>query len=933
MSDTGDRDDGDASGEEESLTPRSRKRRGLRVPVDDVPRQSFVDLARPSRDSGVGRHSAVTDDASRASAPSAMNAASAPSASADSADTADSRVTAPRARVQSVELSLDAELEVEAAPPPPPRSYRPPPPPPSWSAPPGTRASQAPPPVAPADASLDGLARAVSAANEDDAGRELEGGGLGDLAFDAQASEASFDASGDDGDELAAEPTRVSIALDQAQELDWTGEATPAPIPHETTKVGKKRSSAPPEGEPSDQATPAVLPDDPLEAPLRSREHEHDPAAELASPEPATEDAERDAERDAGDAAERVPTSPGETTSGDEAPARASTSDAMPTSIARASRPPIAADSRETPRGLFGGSGSTEVALPDEESPTSVRARRRAGREPAKGDEDFADTVFAEVEEVPRARRITSAMPVRRSSLGSDRPGDSRTSLDPEAVERARGGSGEAADASAGASSPETATTEARPERQASPRVDAISQAREIDSSPSISSPNLEITETPSSPAFERPGSSETLAGLGAPAKSSPGVVVVAPVVVVSRAVTVIGTPSAPPPEPRVAYTTPGGVTAPAPNEPAERESDPGVPFDLDAGSLADDAELLDLPSQPAPPKAAPPPPAPPAVAKPPAPPKPPPPSAPSPQISATAEPAQLPSRPPPKKKNQWWEELFSDDYLRTVPVPSQKSIHKQVDFIESRLGLAKGAAILDVGCGLGLHAIELTRRGYVVVGLDLSLPMLSRAADEAQDQGFKINFLHADMREMNFEGAFDAVLLWGTTLGYFDDDTNKQVLDRIHRALKPGGLLLLEVVNRDYAIRSQPNLVWFQGDACVVMEESSFNPIASRLAVKRNVILDDGRQRESMYSIRLYALHELGQVLHLRGFRVVEITGREATPGVFFGADSPKLIILAERRVQAPPAPPKKGDEGAKTGEAAKLPDGPKTDPNGEPN
>ena len=225
---------------------------------------------------------------------------------------------------------------------------------------------------------------------------------------------------------------------------------------------------------------------------------------------------------------------------------------------------------------------------------------------------------------------------------------------------------------------------------------------------------------------------------------------------------------------------------------------------------------------------------------------------------------------------------------------------------MEQRLGLAPGATILDVGCGLGSHAVELTRRGFLVVGLDLSLPMLSRAADEAQDHGLKINFLHADMREMNFDGAFDAVLCWGTTFGYFDDDTNKLVIDRLYKALKPRGHLLLDVVNRDYVIRGQPNLVWFEGDASVVMEETQMNYITSRLEVKRTVILDDGRQRDNLYSLRLYALHELGQILHLQGFRVVEVTGREAHPGVFFGADSPKLIILAERRPQqaAPPPP-----------------------------
>lgn len=265
----------------------------------------------------------------------------------------------------------------------------------------------------------------------------------------------------------------------------------------------------------------------------------------------------------------------------------------------------------------------------------------------------------------------------------------------------------------------------------------------------------------------------------------------------------------------------------------------------------------------------------------------------------------------PAKKKTQWWEDFFSDDYLRTVSMPSARQIARQCDFIESRLALKPGGTILDVGCGLGLQAIELTRRGYLVVGLDLSLPMLSRAADEAQDQGFRINFLHADMREMNFDGAFDAVMCIGTTFGYFDDDANRALVERLYRALRPKGKLLLEVVNRDFVVKNQPNLVWFEGDGCVVMEETSANYITSRLEVKRNVMLDDGRQRDNHYSVRLYALHELGLVLHQRGFRVLEVSGREATPGVFFGADSPKLIILAERRAQPTPqhqsAPPTK--------------------------
>lgn len=260
--------------------------------------------------------------------------------------------------------------------------------------------------------------------------------------------------------------------------------------------------------------------------------------------------------------------------------------------------------------------------------------------------------------------------------------------------------------------------------------------------------------------------------------------------------------------------------------------------------------------------------------------------------------------RPTKPRSHAWWEVFFDDDYLRTVRAPTRKQIANQCDFIEKRLGLKPGATLLDVACGLGQQVIELTARGYASVGVDLSLAMLSRASEEAQSRNMRINFLHADMRDLSFEANFDAVTCLGTSLGYFDDDTNRKVMERLLRALKPGGVLLLDVVNRDYVIRSQPNLIWFEGEGCVCMEESEFNFFTSRLHVKRTVILDTGRQLENEYSLRLYSLHELGQLLNASGFRVSEVSGRDALPGVFFGQESPNLMIVAERRPDSAASP-----------------------------
>ena len=259
-----------------------------------------------------------------------------------------------------------------------------------------------------------------------------------------------------------------------------------------------------------------------------------------------------------------------------------------------------------------------------------------------------------------------------------------------------------------------------------------------------------------------------------------------------------------------------------------------------------------------------------------------------------------------------WYETFFGRHYLRTVRTPTPKEVAGECEFIERALRVPVGARILDVGCGLGMQTVELASRGYRLVGLDISSTMVSRAYDEAEDRGLEIDFIRGDMRAVTFEEPFDALLCWGTSFGYFSEEENELALRQFHQALKPHGTLLLDIVNRDFMIASQPNQVWFEVDGAVCMEETDFDYLTSRLRVKRRVASNDGEERDRLYSIRLYALHEIRAMFERNGFRVDEVSGREATLGVFLGVHSPKMIIRAERLpgpfaegARTPPPPP----------------------------
>jgi len=243
-----------------------------------------------------------------------------------------------------------------------------------------------------------------------------------------------------------------------------------------------------------------------------------------------------------------------------------------------------------------------------------------------------------------------------------------------------------------------------------------------------------------------------------------------------------------------------------------------------------------------------------------------------------------------------WYEHFFGKAYLRTVRTATPKEVAVECDFIERALRIPVGSRVLDVGCGLGVQTVELASRGYHLVGLDISATMVSRAYDEAEDRGLQIDFVRGDMRDVTFEEPFDALLCWGTTFGYFSEEENELAVRQFHQALAPNGMLLLEVINRDFIIGSQPNQVWFEVDGAVCMEETDFDYETSRLRVKRRVASHSGQQNDRLYSIRLYALHEIRSLFERNGFRVDEISGREATQGIFFGVHSPKMIIRAER-------------------------------------
>jgi SAM-dependent methyltransferase len=218
-----------------------------------------------------------------------------------------------------------------------------------------------------------------------------------------------------------------------------------------------------------------------------------------------------------------------------------------------------------------------------------------------------------------------------------------------------------------------------------------------------------------------------------------------------------------------------------------------------------------------------------------------------------------------------------------------------QVDGVERILGLTPRMRILDVCCGYGRHSLELARRGYRhVVGVDLSPPLLARARRAARTEGLRVAFRRGDMRRLRFRGTFDVALNLFTSFGYFAEETEDlAALRGMARALRPGGRLLMDLLNREWLVRHfQPR---FRDETALGTVENNltFDLASGRLRNQRR-FGRGGRRRTLAVEFRVYGLTEMVRLLEAAGLRYERAYGN--FEGAAYGMDTFRMIVVSTK-------------------------------------
>jgi SAM-dependent methyltransferase len=233
----------------------------------------------------------------------------------------------------------------------------------------------------------------------------------------------------------------------------------------------------------------------------------------------------------------------------------------------------------------------------------------------------------------------------------------------------------------------------------------------------------------------------------------------------------------------------------------------------------------------------------------------------------------------------KWYQELYENYGNSYENEPFVSGTIGEVDFIEKELNFNRDKDILDIGCGTGRHSIELGKRGYSIVGVDLSPSMIKKAENKLSDD-LDVKFIIKDALNLEYQNEFDlTIILCEGAFSLMENDTKDfKILENAYNSLKNGGKLIISVLSAYKQL---------------VEENNDFNLLTQREEFVLDIIDDNGNKKKIKGEQRYYFPSEIRWRLKNIGFNKIDIYGcklGEFNRSREFNKNDMEFLVIAQK-------------------------------------
>ncbi|MBN1257265.1 MAG: methyltransferase domain-containing protein [Planctomycetes bacterium] len=236
--------------------------------------------------------------------------------------------------------------------------------------------------------------------------------------------------------------------------------------------------------------------------------------------------------------------------------------------------------------------------------------------------------------------------------------------------------------------------------------------------------------------------------------------------------------------------------------------------------------------------------------------------------------------------KQQPWYETYDDRLWLKPDVGGEE----EAAFIKQALQLHKGQRVLDAPCGAGRIAVPLAKMGCCVTGIDIRKKFINRARARCKKEGMQATFKVMNLLDLDFTEEFHGVCSWFGSFGYFSDEDNLRLLAQFVKALRKGGRLLVDQINREWILRN------FKAEETIKEEAQAFrrwDKEQQRIVATVTVIAGKHRTKNFL-SLRLYTPAQLAKLFKYIGLKVEAFYASQI--GGEFNRSSPRMIIVGRK-------------------------------------
>ena len=223
---------------------------------------------------------------------------------------------------------------------------------------------------------------------------------------------------------------------------------------------------------------------------------------------------------------------------------------------------------------------------------------------------------------------------------------------------------------------------------------------------------------------------------------------------------------------------------------------------------------------------------------------------------------------------DNWYEDFFQgincEIWEKAIPTAVTK---QEVDFLLSELYLQKGQHILDIPCGFGRHAIELSKKGFNVTGIDISETFIKGLTEKIISEKLNIKVIQADILTIQLNGKFSGAVCLGNSFGYFNIDRMKLFVEKVSSSLETGSKF---IINSGMIAESiLPNFLNYSKNKSynvenITMDVTNIYNVEDSYMRSNLLYTKEGKTEEHSFKHYVFTLGEVKRLLKLYGLTTI---------------------------------------------------------------